>query len=136
MQKEYSYPQYVAPYIIADKNIKKVFIFLASLSVTADDVAAYRANVPPAIDRLHNAGKVVFVVVDNPCPHSLKNAKVIENTVDVFCPKDACPMFNENGIPLYFDDVGHLSRTGGILLAEQVLKPCLPKGKITESPEK
>jgi hypothetical protein len=60
----------------------------------------------------------------------LKTLKLLEDvtiiyTVDAFCPKEECLLFNEQGFPLYFDD-DHLSqRSGGKFLVEKALKPYL-----------
>jgi hypothetical protein len=47
------------------------------------------------------------------------------HTIDAFCPHEECLLFNEEGLPLYWND-NHLSqRTGGQFLLEKVLKPHL-----------
>lgn len=48
-------------------------------------------------------------------------------TLDAFCPGQDCLLFNEKGIPLYYDD-DHLSYAGSDMLARKILRPALEKG--------
>jgi hypothetical protein len=45
-------------------------------------------------------------------------------SLDVFCPRDECLMFDERGLPLYYDD-DHLSNAGSDFQAERLLAPYL-----------
>ena len=54
----------------------------------------------------------------------IKGAKIIY-TLDAFCPTNECLLFNEQGLPLYWDD-DHLSvHAGGNFLVDKVLEPYL-----------
>jgi hypothetical protein len=58
---------------------------------------------------------------------NLRDVNVIK-TIDTFCPKEECFLFDHEGLPLYQDD-NHLSVAGSIFQAEQALKPYLLKRK-------
>lgn len=53
----------------------------------------------------------------------ISNATII-HTIEKFCPKDTCIVYNNEGLPLYYDD-DHLSFLGGDFLAQEVLRPYL-----------
>jgi hypothetical protein len=55
---------------------------------------------------------------------NLKGATIIQS-IDAFCPTDECLLFNDEGLPLYWDDDHISQRTGGRFLVEKVLKPYL-----------
>ncbi|MDR1229444.1 MAG: acyltransferase [Azoarcus sp.] len=58
----------------------------------------------------------------------LEDVTVLDS-IDAFCPKKGCLLFDENGFPLYLDS-NHLSqRTGGQFLLDKVLKPHLLPSK-------
>ena len=54
---------------------------------------------------------------------TIEGATII-HTIDAFCPKERCLDFLEDGQVLYYDD-DHLSLSGSIFLAEEVLAPYL-----------
>jgi peptidoglycan/LPS O-acetylase OafA/YrhL len=144
-------------------NLDKVFIFMHSVYII-DTLGEknYREAIQTAVDRLHAAGKNVFLVVDNPLLpfdirdaiaaqplrppvparyrekvwkkdvqpqqqrqiviwRAIQNARIID-TLDAFCPTDECPLLDQSGQALYFDD-NHLAPAGSRLLVEEVLKP-------------
>jgi peptidoglycan/LPS O-acetylase OafA/YrhL len=49
-------------------------------------------------------------------------------SLDVFCPRDECLMFDERGLPLYYDD-DHLSNAGSDFQAKRLLSPYLNAGE-------
>lgn len=53
----------------------------------------------------------------------IKGAEII-NGMDALCPNGECPMFDINGMPLYFDD-DHLSVYGSHYLVKNLLEPYL-----------
>ncbi|MCM1513148.1 MAG: hypothetical protein NC112_08610, partial [Oxalobacter formigenes] len=63
----------------------------------------------------------------------IKGAEVI-SPIDVFCPLDKCRVFDEEGLPFYYDD-DHLSVAGSELQARGAFLPYLrrmvEKGKNT-----
>ncbi|MDR0588207.1 MAG: hypothetical protein LBG61_04470, partial [Burkholderiales bacterium] len=56
---------------------------------------------------------------------SRKNVTIIEGTLDAFCNETTCPFFDEQGMPLFWDDNHITVYTGGHRLIEKVLKPYL-----------
>lgn len=46
------------------------------------------------------------------------------SVLDAFCPEKYCIVYDENELPLYYDD-DHLSRSGSRFLARKILKPYL-----------
>jgi peptidoglycan/LPS O-acetylase OafA/YrhL len=55
----------------------------------------------------------------------IRGATIID-TIKTFCPGEACLVFTEDGLPLYFDD-DHLSPVGSDFQAEHILTPYLTK---------
>lgn len=47
---------------------------------------------------------------------------LLAGTLDAFCPEDDCELFDEQGLPLYYDD-DHLSGSGSRKLAREILMP-------------
>jgi hypothetical protein len=63
---------------------------------------------------------------------NIKGAEIIY-TLDAFCPTDECLLFNEQGLPLYWDG-NHLSaHAGGKFLVDKVLEPYLGTSNNPES---
>jgi hypothetical protein len=102
-----------------------------------------KGNNPEAIRALVHIQPLQNLFLPAPKTYRLSKEEVIEHqkeylemlsrlegvtilyTIDAFCPHEECLLFNEEGLPLYWDD-DHLSqRTGGQFLLEKVLKPHL-----------
>jgi peptidoglycan/LPS O-acetylase OafA/YrhL len=159
------------------RDITKVFLFfrgpvymtgrhLYTANLNPNDVPhitppeAFAGGLQDAVNRLHAAGKQVFIVSENPelttsprehiarpfrsaAPvppqpkadmikrqkeymqllHGITGATVVYS-LDVFCPRDDCLVFDERGLPLYYDD-DHLSGAGSDFQAERLLAPYL-----------
>lgn len=58
----------------------------------------------------------------------LPGVTVLRGTLDAFCPGENCPVFSEDGLPLYFDD-DHLSFIGSDKLAREIIAPYLARNK-------
>ncbi|MDR1349268.1 MAG: acyltransferase, partial [Zoogloeaceae bacterium] len=104
-------------YLVADNpdlpfNIRSIFSIQPLLLMNRKKAALYKTGV-----LTHQ--KVYLQALQE-----LKGAKILY-TLDAFCPENECLLFNENGLPLYYD-YNHISiHAGGEFLVQRVLAPYL-----------